>query len=169
MLLIAYRHQHGARPLIKEAMAQAVRADERTVYQALVRLERGGLIIPLERSGEQVWLPSRDIGEITLDDVLGAYDAAGIAPDSREPPLEARALVDLFCDLRLRQREVAGEITFRDLAQTVRPSDHASLFLLEPRGSGLSEDEAKRPPSSELPKAPKKPILTAGGREEEEE
>ena len=146
LLLVAHRHFHGAPPLTQEHLVRALRAPERAIYAALKRLEDGGVLLSVDRSGEPVYVPARDIGGITLEDALEAYYAASLGPDPDRPAPEARALDDLFCDLQLQRREVSADISFRDLVATIPEGAVEALFASGP-AEVVPELEAKAPPA----------------------
>ncbi len=156
MLVVSYIHWKGREPLSGADLVRTLRVPEEVVYDALGRLTAGRLLIILERDGEAVYLPARDVGNITVDEALRAYQASGLGPahrtrgdangvGGRRAPSAMLVLDDLFCDLSVRQREVAGDFTFLEIIEAV-DGDRFEVFLSGSETTVTAELEMKQPP-----------------------
>jgi membrane protein len=157
MLVLSYLHWAGRAPLSGPDLVRVLRVPDEVVYDALGRLTAGKLLRTLERDGEAVYLPARDVGNITVDEALRAYQASGLGPvhrtrgnaggaGARGLPSAMLVLDDLFCDLSVQQREVAGDFTFLDLIEAV-DADRFESFLSGGEPAVGPEAEVKRPPT----------------------
>jgi membrane protein len=164
LLLASYRHYRGEAPLRHEDLVRGLKAPERAIQAGVERLVDGGLLLPVKTGEERIWVPARDIGRISFADALAAYEHTTLQPDPRQPSPEARALDDLFCDLRQCRQQVGAEISFRDLVETIRPEDMEALLdsTEEPGTDDVRVDAPKEPPPPvpDTPKRPDSKVLT---------
>lgn len=163
MMVVSYGHWAGREPPTSAELVRVLRVPGDVVHDILGRLTDGSLLRSLERDGEVVYLPSRDLGQITVDQALRAYQASRLGPHhrtrveedgvgARRVPSAMAVLDDLFTDLCIRQREVAGEFSFLDLVEAVDEDRFDRLLSGETRTVD-AELEMKPPPSPIKPSA----------------
>jgi membrane protein len=155
MLVVSYLHWAGRDPPSGPELVRVLRVPEDVVYDALGRLADGKLLRTLERDDEAVYLPARDIGNITVDEALRAYQASGLGPHHRTRveadgalamPSAMVVLDDLFCDLSIWQREVAGGFSFHELIEAAG-ADRFEMLLSDGARAVGPELEVKQPPA----------------------
>ncbi|MFH2007885.1 MAG: YhjD/YihY/BrkB family envelope integrity protein [bacterium] len=156
LLEVSHRHHAGKTPPSQLELERALRMPEHVVYEAIGRLVQGKLLTALDRDDEAAYVPARDLGDISLDDALRAYHEPELGPSKGRVRAASAALDDLFCDLALRQREVAGEITFLELLEAVPAARFEAHHSSESSQRG-PEVELKTPPEP-LPASTKKSV-----------
>ena len=122
MYLIARTYQDGGPACTLSSLAQRLGVPSHTLQTVLAALEQDGLLV---RTGAEppAYLPSRDIGSITLADLLRTVRAAGeaqyLGPEAVAAPAEIESVlasINLAIDEQLR------DLTLRNLVTPAPPS-----------------------------------------------
>lgn len=122
MYLVAKAYQDGASAWKFSSLTQRLGVPTYTLQMVLAALEQGGLLL---RTGDDppAYLPSRDIGSITLEELLHTVRAAGeeqyLGPEAVPAPAEIESVlarVNLAIDEQVR------DLTLRNLVTPAPPS-----------------------------------------------
>lgn len=114
MYLLAERFQGGAPPWTLDELATALGLPCRCVEEVLEALRRRGLIIAVDPDNT-AYLPARELGGVTLLDILDALDAeSGSADAPHDPALKPPVVEEVMRRLREARSGAVGGMNLRD-------------------------------------------------------
>lgn len=114
MYLLAERFQRGAPPWTLDALATTLGLPCRCVEEVLEALRRRGLVIAVDPDNT-AYLPARELGSVTLLDILDALDAeSGPADAPHDPALKPPVVEEVMRRLQAARSGAVDGMSLRD-------------------------------------------------------